>query len=96
VCNVCQLHRIFSPQDYEQIWEGERTARTGCVDTKQLLAERMLAHFAEARQRYLELKARPGLVAEILQAGSERLAPLAAGTLAECHARMGLAPRRRP
>jgi tryptophanyl-tRNA synthetase len=96
VCNVCQLHRIFSPHDYEQIWEGERTARTGCVDTKQLLAERMLEHFAEARQRYLELKARPGLVAEILQAGSERLAPMAADTLAECHSRMGLAPRRRP
>jgi tryptophanyl-tRNA synthetase len=96
VCNVCQLHRIFSPHDYEQIWEGERTARTGCVETKQLLAERMLEQFAEARQRYLELKARPGLVAEIHQAGSARLPPLASATPTECHARLGLAPRRRP
>ena len=33
VCNVCQLHRFFGP-DFEEIWDGERTARTGCVDTK--------------------------------------------------------------
>ncbi len=94
VCNVCQLHRIFSPDDYQDIWDGERTARTGCVDTKRLLLERMLAYFAEARQRYAELKAKPGLVEEILAAGAARLAPLAAETLAECHERMGLGPRR--
>ncbi len=93
VCNVCQLHRIFSPDDYEDIWEGERTARTGCVDTKKLLAERMLGYFGEARERYADLKARPGLVEEILAAGATRLAPLAADTLAECHERMGLGPR---
>ncbi len=45
VCNVCQLHRFFG-DDYEEIWEGERTARTGCVDTKKLLAERIVAHYA--------------------------------------------------
>jgi tryptophanyl-tRNA synthetase len=93
VCNVCQLHRIFSPADYEAIWEGERSATSGCVDTKKLLAERILATFAEARERYQEFSARPGLVEEILRAGAERLAPLAAATLAECHERMGLASR---
>jgi len=93
VCNVCQLHRIFSPHDYETIWEGERSARTGCVDTKKLLASRMLEYFAEARERYTELKERPGLIEDVLRAGAERLAPRAAETLAECHERMGLAPR---
>ena len=85
---------MLSPDDYEDIWEGERAARTGCVATKSLLVERMLGYFAEARARYAELKARPGLVDEILAAGAERLAPFAAETLAECHERMGLAPRR--
>ena len=42
VCNVCQLHRFFG-DDYEEIWDGERTARTGCVDTKKLLADRIIA-----------------------------------------------------
>jgi tryptophanyl-tRNA synthetase len=27
VCNVCQLHRIFSPDDYEVVWEGSRPLR---------------------------------------------------------------------
>ncbi len=94
VCNVCQLHRVFSPDDYEDIWEGERSATTGCVATKQLLAERMLGYFGEARERYAELKAQPGMVEEILAAGADTLAPQAADTLAECHERMGLAPRR--
>ena len=35
------------PDDFETIWDGERTARTGCVDTKKLLAERMLEFFAD-------------------------------------------------
>ena len=93
VCNVCQLHRQFSPDDYEQIWDGERTARTGCVDTKRLLADRMLAAFAEARERRRELEARPGYVEEVLRAGAERLAPLAAETMRICHDVMGLGPR---
>ena len=33
VCNVCQLHRFFGP-DWEEIQEGERTARTGCGSGK--------------------------------------------------------------
>ena len=58
VCNVCQLHRFFG-DDYEEIWDGERTARTGCVDTKKLLVERILRHYAPARERYAELMASP-------------------------------------
>jgi tryptophanyl-tRNA synthetase len=92
VCNVCQLHRFFSPNDYETIWDGERTARTGCVDTKRLLADRMLAFFAEARERRRELDSKPGLVEEVLRAGAERLAPMARETMRECHQLMGLGP----
>ena len=92
ICNVCQLHRFFG-DDYETIWEGERTARTGCVDTKRLLADRILAFFAEARERRRELEAKPGYVEEVLRAGAERLAPLAAETMRVCHELMGLGPR---
>ena len=92
VCNVCQLHGLFSPDDYLEIWEGERTARTGCVDTKRLLADRIIAHFAGARERRRELAERPAQVEEILRAGAERLKPMARATLAVCHARMGLGP----
>jgi tryptophanyl-tRNA synthetase len=93
VCNVCQLQRFFG-DDYEMLWEGERTARTGCVDMKRLLADRMLARFAEARERRTELAARPGYVEDVLRSGAERLAPLARETLGEAHERMGLGPPR--
>jgi tryptophanyl-tRNA synthetase len=92
VCNVCQLQRYFG-DDYEYIWDGERTARTGCVDTKKLLAERIIAFFAEARERRRELEARPDYVEDVLRAGAARLAPLAAETLHEVHQRMGLSAR---
>jgi tryptophanyl-tRNA synthetase len=89
VCNVCQLHRFFGP-DWEEIQEGERTARTGCVDTKRLLADRIVAHYAPARERYLELVAHPERVDRILEDGADRLRPKAEATMAEVRERMGL------
>jgi tryptophanyl-tRNA synthetase len=89
VCNVCQLHRFFGP-DYEEIWDGERTARTGCVDTKRLLAQRIVDHYAPARERYLELIADPEQVEGILEAGADRLRPKAEEIMAEVRERMGL------
>ena len=89
VCNVCQLQRFFG-DDYEDLWEGERTARTGCVDMKKLLAERIVRHYAPARERYAELMAHPAEVDGILEAGADRLAPVAAATMAEVKEKMGL------
>jgi tryptophanyl-tRNA synthetase len=89
ICNVCQLHRFFGP-DFEEIWDGERTARTGCVDTKKLLADRIIRHYAPARERYLELEAKPERVDEVLAAGRDHLAPLASGTMSEVREKMGL------
>jgi tryptophanyl-tRNA synthetase len=89
VCNVCQLHRFFG-DDYAEIWDGERTARTGCVDTKKLLVERILRHYAPARERYAELMASPVAVDRVLEEGAERLRPIATATIAEVREKMGL------
>ena len=89
VCNVCQLHRFFGP-DFEEIWEGERTARTGCVDTKRLLADRIIRHYTPARERYIELMANPAEIDGILEIGADRLRPMAEATMAEVRQRMGL------
>ncbi len=89
VCNVCQLHRFFGP-DWEDIQDGERTARTGCVDTKKLLADRVVAHYAGARERYLELLAHPDEVDGVLEAGADRLRPMAEATMDEVRRKMGL------
>jgi len=89
VCNVCQLHRSFG-DDYEEIWDGERMARTGCVDTKQLLAQRIIDHYALPRERYRELMADPARVDRILEEGAERIRPIAQATMAEVREKMGL------
>jgi len=89
VCNVCGLHRFFG-DDYAEVWEGERTARTGCVDTKKLLVQRILDHYAEPRERYRQLMADPRRVDRILEEGAERVRPIARATMDEVHAKMGL------
>ncbi|TMC50435.1 MAG: tryptophan--tRNA ligase [Chloroflexi bacterium] len=89
-CNVCQLHRIFSPDRYSEIWEGERTARTGCVDTKKALAVAVAEYFAPVRERRHELEARPGAVWEILAEGAARARVTARETIAAVRDAMGL------
>jgi tryptophanyl-tRNA synthetase len=82
VCNVCQLHRYFG-EDYLQIQDGERTARTGCVDTKGLLAERMIEFFRPMREKRAQMAADPGLVEAVLSAGADKVRPILEATRAE-------------
>jgi tryptophanyl-tRNA synthetase len=89
VCNVCQLHRFFGG-DYLQIQDGERTARTGCVDTKQLLAERIIEFFRPMREKRLKLAATPEVVEQTLAAGAAKVRPLLEATMAEVRDAVGI------
>jgi tryptophanyl-tRNA synthetase len=60
------------------------------VDTKKLLAERIIAHYAGARETYKELTADPKRLRAILDEGAERIRPIAEATMAEVRERMGL------
>ena len=91
ICNVCQLHRFFGG-DYLQIQDGERTARTGCVDTKQLLAERIIEFFRPMREKRAEMAAEPGLVERVLADGAAKVRPILEATLAEVRAATGIGP----
>jgi len=95
ICNVCQLHRFFG-DDYLQIQDGERTARTGCVDTKQLLADRIIEFFAPMRAERARLAADPAVVEETLAAGATKVRPILEATVAEVHEAVGIGPRRSP
>jgi tryptophanyl-tRNA synthetase len=94
ICNVCQLHRFFGG-DYLQIQYGERTARTGCVDTKQLLAERIIEFFRPMRARRDELAADPAVVEETLAAGAAKVRPIIDATMREVRDAVGIGPRRK-
>jgi tryptophanyl-tRNA synthetase len=93
VCNVCQLHRFFG-DDYLQIQDGERTARTGCVETKQLLAERIIEFFRPMREVRDQLAADPAVVEETLAAGAAKVRPFIDATMREVREAVGIGPRR--
>jgi tryptophanyl-tRNA synthetase len=89
VCNVCQLHRYFGG-DYLQIQDGERTARTGCVETKQLLAERIIEFFRPMRERRRQLAADGRVVEDTLAAGAAKVRPIIEATMREVRAAVGI------
>jgi tryptophanyl-tRNA synthetase len=89
-CNVCALHRFFSPDRWEAIWDGERSARTGCVEVKRWLAEAIADHFAPMRERRAELAARPGVVDEVLAEGARRARVVARETMAMAREACGM------
>jgi tryptophanyl-tRNA synthetase len=93
VCNVCQLHRYFGG-DYLQIQDGERTARTGCVETKQLLAERIIEYVRPMREKRELLAADPAIVEEALAAGAAKVRPIIDATMREVREAVGIGPRR--
>jgi tryptophanyl-tRNA synthetase len=93
ICNVCQLHRFFG-KDYLQIQDGERTARTGCVETKELLAERIIERFRPMRARRDELAADPGHVERVLAAGAAKVRPILEATMRDVRAATGIGPPR--
>ena len=93
MCNVCQLHRFFG-SDYATIWEGERTARTGCADTKQLLADRILEFFRPMREKRRKLANELDLVEAVLDAGARRVRSLAVETMHQVREAVGIGPPR--
>jgi tryptophanyl-tRNA synthetase len=93
ICNVCQLHRFFGG-DYLQIQDGERTARTGCVETKQLLAERIIEFFRPMREERIRLAADPAVVEDTLAAGAAKVRPIIDATMREVRDAVGIGPHR--
>jgi tryptophanyl-tRNA synthetase len=90
VCNVYSLHQHFNPDQVEVVYEECITAKRGCVECKQQLADginRVLAPFRERRQ---ELAGRPSYVEEVLADGAARAHMIASVTLAEAREKMGL------
>jgi tryptophanyl-tRNA synthetase len=91
VCNVFALHRHFTPpEQLAEIETGCRGATLGCVECKGILAERIAEHFTPMRERAAELRANPGRVREILEAGGERARSEARETMARVREAMGM------
>ena len=91
VCNVFALHQTFStPETVQEVGAGCRSAAIGCVECKQKLAENMNSGLAELRARRAAFAARPDDVWDILRDGAQRARALAAKTMDEVRAAIGL------
>ena len=83
-CVAFNLHRLYVPdEERAKIVEACRGAQIGCVDCKGILAKCMIEELAPFRAKRGELAAQPGLVAEVLAAGSSKAAAEAGATMKE-------------
>src|SRR5438270_314871 len=89
-CNVDSLYKVFFPDDWHDYWELCRKAQMGCLEKKQILAERIIETFAPFREARAELS--DDAVKGILARGSERAREVAGGTVTEARQAIGLLP----
>ena len=90
VCNVYSLHQHFNPDKLEVVYEECITAKRGCVECKQQLADGINRVLAPFRLRRQELAGRKGYVEGVLADGAARARAIARETLAEAREKMGL------
>ncbi|RRA47575.1 tryptophan--tRNA ligase [Acidipila sp. EB88] len=91
-CPVGDLHKVFSTaQTLADVYAGCTTAGIGCIECKGWLADAVVRELAPMQERRAKYEAQPGLVREILAAGSHRAGLVAEATMQQVRAAMGLA-----
>lgn len=91
VCNVYSMHKMFSSREEIDMVNVEcRRAGIGCVDCKKLLAKNMNQYFEPLREKRAELSQHPERIWDILEDGAGRARAIAAQTMQEVRAAIGL------
>jgi tryptophanyl-tRNA synthetase len=80
-CVVCQLRRLYDPENYSLSWEECRSGARGCVQSKRELIEILNAELEPIRRRRKELLDDLAQLEEILRQGAERARATAADTM---------------
>lgn len=92
-CNVFKLHEYFTPCRLQEIGVECRSARIGCVDCKQILAQNINVNLTPFRERRAKLTSNPKLIYDIMSEGARRARVIAKQTLLETKQHMGLIRR---
>jgi len=90
ICNIYRLQRYFNPFQLDDIAEQCRSAKIGCVDCKQLLAQEINSTLKPFREQRATLAAKPGYITDVLADGAKRAQVIARETLREVKQKMGL------
>lgn len=87
---VFAYHKIYSSAaEVEEIAEGCRTAKIGCVDCKKRLTQNILKVLGPIRQKRLELEGKMDLVREQIRTGTEAARKQAMATMHEVRSAIG-------
>ena len=96
-CTVFTLYRLFATQDEQAaLAQRYRAGGMGYGEAKQMLYEKALDYFAEARARRQELLGDPERVHEILRSGAQRARAVGRPVLDRVRAACGLLERGGP
>ena len=83
--------RFFSSkEEQEEVAEGCRTARIGCIDCKKILIKNIFKVLEPIWQKRSELIANPKTVTEIIEKGTEKARKAAEETMISVREAMGL------
>jgi tryptophanyl-tRNA synthetase len=91
VRNLLAIHQAFTGWTDDAVKAHFAGMRYG--DLKKQVAESVVAALEPIQQRYREITAEPGYIANVLQAGAERVSPLARDTVEKVKRCMGLYTR---
>lgn len=90
-CNIYTMHKAFSkPEDIEYCARGCRAAGIGCLDCKKILLERMCGELEQIQNRSAQLRQDREQVLHILDQGRRRAKDIAAQTMDEVYAVLGI------
>ena len=89
-CSAFQLHKVYSQDRLEEIADHCRAATWGCVQCKELLAERVVESLLPFQERRRKLESQPGIAWRVLEDGLQKVKPVAGEVLAEVRRRMGI------
>lgn len=84
VCNVFTYHKLFTSEEVRtEVAEGCRSAGIGCIDCKKKLMDGIERELGDLWTKRAELDAKPQLVKDVLEAGSNKAQAFARQTLDE-------------
>ena len=91
VCPVGDLHKIFSSKEtLVKVNEGCRSAGIGCIECKGWAADSLVKLLNPMQERRKKFEENPRLAWDILEAGTERARRVAAETMNDVRAAMGM------
>jgi len=90
-CNVFALYKLMAtPEEQEAMRQRYLAGGMGYGHAKQALFEKYTEYFAEMRERRKQLLEKPQFIEDVLQAGAEKARKIAAKTMEQVNAAVGL------